>query len=103
MGSPHAIVSLAGRGLLLGPGKVLAYVRGQGSASAGHNPLGGWSAGAVIALARAGYARGKRARAAGAGCPCGIVARFGGCADGGSGLVVGPAAGTKAGNTGLVS
>jgi cytochrome b len=28
---------------IVGPGKVLAYVRGQGSASAGHNPLGGWS------------------------------------------------------------
>jgi cytochrome b len=39
VGSRHSRFS----DFIVGPGKVLAYMRGQGSASAGHNPLGGWS------------------------------------------------------------
>jgi len=35
---------------LVGPGSVLAYLRGQGGASAGHNPLGGWSVMAMLGL-----------------------------------------------------
>jgi cytochrome b len=35
---------------LVGPRKVLAYLRGRGSASAGHNPLGGWSVMALLSL-----------------------------------------------------
>jgi cytochrome b len=43
VGSPHSRFT----DFLVGPGRVLAYIRGGGSGSAGHNPLGGWS---VIAL-----------------------------------------------------
>ena len=35
---------------LVGPGAVLAYLRGRGAASAGHNPLGGWSVMALLSL-----------------------------------------------------
>ena len=42
-GSAHARFS----DFLVGPGGVLAYLRGEGAASPGHNPLGGWS---VVAL-----------------------------------------------------
>lgn len=43
VGSPHSRFA----DFLVGPGRVIAYIRGTGSGSAGHNPLGGWS---VIAL-----------------------------------------------------
>jgi cytochrome b len=43
VGSRHSRFS----DFLVGPTKVLAYMRGQGADSAGHNPLGGWS---VLAL-----------------------------------------------------
>ncbi|MBU6268788.1 MAG: cytochrome b/b6 domain-containing protein [Sphingomonadales bacterium] len=33
-----------------GPGAVLRYVRGEGPATAGHNPLGGWSVIALLGL-----------------------------------------------------
>jgi len=33
-----------------GPRTVLAYLRGQGTATAGHNPLGGWSVLALLGL-----------------------------------------------------
>jgi cytochrome b len=46
IGSRHSRFS----DFIVGPGKVLAYVRGQGSASAGHNPLGGWSVLALLFL-----------------------------------------------------
>ena len=39
LGSRHSRFS----DFLVGPGAVLAYLRGRGGASAGHNPLGGWS------------------------------------------------------------
>lgn len=35
---------------LVGPGKIAAYLRGRGSASVGHNPLGGWSVVALLTL-----------------------------------------------------
>ncbi|SRR6056297_154169 len=35
---------------LVGPARVLAYVRGKGAASAGHNPLGGWSVVVLLLL-----------------------------------------------------
>jgi cytochrome b len=35
---------------MVGPGKMLAYLRGQGSGSAGHSPLGGWSVVALLLL-----------------------------------------------------
>jgi len=35
---------------LVGPGKLWAYLRGRGSASVGHNPLGGWSVLALLLL-----------------------------------------------------
>lgn len=35
---------------LVGPGRVLAYLQGRGAASAGHNPLGGWSVVALLSL-----------------------------------------------------
>ncbi len=35
---------------VVGPAKVLAYIRGQGADSAGHNPLGGWSVLALLLL-----------------------------------------------------
>lgn len=43
VGSPHSRFS----DFLVGPARLLAYLRGQGSGSAGHNPLGGLS---VVAL-----------------------------------------------------
>jgi cytochrome b len=43
VGSRHSRFS----DFVVGPVKVLAYIRGQGAASVGHNPLGGWF---VIAL-----------------------------------------------------
>lgn len=43
VGSPHSRFA----DFLVGPHRVLAYLRGAASDSAGHNPLGGWS---VIAL-----------------------------------------------------
>ena len=39
VGSPHSRFS----DFLVGPRAVLAYLRGEGAASAGHNPLGSWS------------------------------------------------------------
>jgi cytochrome b len=35
---------------LVGPGRLLAYMRGGAYASAGHNPLGGWSVCALLLL-----------------------------------------------------
>jgi cytochrome b len=35
---------------LVGPRAVLAYLRGRGASSAGHNPLGGWSVIALLSL-----------------------------------------------------
>lgn len=35
---------------LVGPGTVLAYLRGLGGGSVGHNPLGGWSVMAMLGL-----------------------------------------------------
>ena len=35
---------------LAGPRRVLAYLRGEGGASIGHNPLGGWSVFAMLAV-----------------------------------------------------
>ena len=35
---------------LVGPGRVLAYLKGLGASSAGHNPLGGWSVVALLSL-----------------------------------------------------
>ncbi len=35
---------------LVGPRAVTAYLRGRGSVSAGHNPLGGWSVMALLSL-----------------------------------------------------
>jgi cytochrome b len=37
-------------GFLRGPGSVLLYLRGRAAASFGHNPLGGWSAFAMLLL-----------------------------------------------------
>lgn len=38
------------RDFVVGPAGVLAYLRGQGSRSVGHNPLGGWSVLALLSL-----------------------------------------------------
>ncbi|NCF17819.1 MAG: hydrogenase [Haliea sp.] len=38
------------RDFVVGPGGILAYLRGQGSVSVGHNPLGGWSVLALLSL-----------------------------------------------------
>ena len=46
VGSPHSRFA----DFLVGPGRVLAYLRGQGASSAGHNPLGGWSVLALLSL-----------------------------------------------------
>lgn len=46
LGSPHSRF----RDFLAGPAKALAYLRGQGRGSAGHNPLGGWSVLALLFL-----------------------------------------------------
>ena len=46
IGSRHSRFS----DFIVGPGKVLAYIRGQGNASPGHNPLGGWSVLALLLL-----------------------------------------------------
>jgi cytochrome b len=35
---------------VVGPARVRAYLRGQGSSSAGHNPLGGWSVLLLLSL-----------------------------------------------------
>lgn len=35
---------------LVGPGKLMAYLRGQGADSAGHNPVGGWSVVVLLSL-----------------------------------------------------
>ncbi|MCB1676035.1 MAG: cytochrome b/b6 domain-containing protein [Halioglobus sp.] len=35
---------------LVGPRPVIAYLKGRGATSAGHNPLGGWSAVTMLAL-----------------------------------------------------
>lgn len=46
VGSPHSRFA----DFLVGPRKVLAYLRGEGASSAGHNPLGGWSVLALLTL-----------------------------------------------------
>ncbi len=46
IGSRHSRFS----DFLVGPGQVLAYLRGEGYASAGHNPLGGWSVLLLLSL-----------------------------------------------------
>jgi cytochrome b len=46
VGSTHARFS----DFVVGPRGVLAYLRGEGAASAGHNPLGGWSVLALLLL-----------------------------------------------------
>jgi cytochrome b len=46
IGSQHARFT----DFLRGPGAVMAYVRGEGGDSAGHNPLGGWGVVAMITL-----------------------------------------------------
>ena len=46
LGSRHSRFS----DFLVGPGAVLAYLRGQRGASRGHNPLGGWSVMVLLAL-----------------------------------------------------
>ena len=46
VGSCHARFS----DFLVGPRGILNYLRGKGSASPGHNPLGGWSVVALLAL-----------------------------------------------------
>jgi cytochrome b len=38
------------RDFLVGPGALVAYLRGRGAPGAGHNPLGGWSVMALLAL-----------------------------------------------------
>ena len=38
------------RDFVVGPGRVLAYLRGGEAGSAGHNPLGGWSVLALLSL-----------------------------------------------------
>ncbi len=45
-GSPHSRFS----DFLVGPRRVLDYIRGVAPASAGHNPLGGWSVVAILLL-----------------------------------------------------
>lgn len=35
---------------LVGPGRVIAYLRGHGAISVGHNPVGGWSVVLLLAL-----------------------------------------------------
>ena len=46
IGSRHSRFS----DFIVGPGKVLAYIRGQANTSPGHNPLGGWSVLALLLL-----------------------------------------------------
>lgn len=46
VGSKHSRFS----DFLVGPAGVLAYLRGRGASSAGHNPLGGWSVLALLSL-----------------------------------------------------
>ena len=46
IGSVHSRFS----DFLVGPRRVLAYVKGQGSPTPGHNPLGGWSVVALLFL-----------------------------------------------------
>jgi cytochrome b len=46
LGSRHSRFS----DFLRGPAAILAYLRGEGTASAGHNPLGGWSVVCLLAL-----------------------------------------------------
>jgi cytochrome b len=46
VGSPHSRFT----DFLVGPRRVLAYIRGAPAASAGHNPLGGWSVVAILLL-----------------------------------------------------
>jgi cytochrome b len=46
VGSRHSRFS----DFLVGPGRISAYLRGAGSGSAGHNPLGGWSVIALLSL-----------------------------------------------------
>ena len=46
VGSRHSRFS----DFLVGPARVLAYLRGEGGGSAGHNPLGGWSVVALLLL-----------------------------------------------------
>ena len=46
VGSRHSRFS----DFMVGPGRVIAYLQGQGAASAGHNPLGGWSVLALLLL-----------------------------------------------------
>lgn len=46
VGSPHSRFA----DFLVGPGRIRAYLRGAVAASAGHNPLGGWSVIALLTL-----------------------------------------------------
>lgn len=46
------------RNFLRGPGTVRAYLRGQATARPGHNPLGGWSVAALLAVLSAQLALG---------------------------------------------
>ena len=46
IGSRHSRFS----DFLVGPAGVVAYIRGRGAASVGHNPLGGWSVLALLSL-----------------------------------------------------
>ena len=46
VGSPHSRFA----DFLVGPGRILAYLRGASAGSAGHNPLGGWSVIALLTL-----------------------------------------------------
>ncbi|GHD07668.1 cytochrome b561 [Halioglobus japonicus] len=46
IGSVHSRFS----DFVTGPGKILAYIRGQGSPTPGHNPLGAWSILALLGL-----------------------------------------------------
>ena len=46
VGSTHSRFS----DFLVGPRKIIAYLRGENSGSVGHNPLGGWSVVALLSL-----------------------------------------------------
>ncbi len=46
VGSTHSRFS----DFLVGPRKIIAYLRGEGGGSVGHNPLGGWSVVALLSL-----------------------------------------------------
>jgi cytochrome b len=46
VGSRHSRFS----DFLVGPGKIIAYVRGRGAPVVGHNPLGGWSVVVLLTL-----------------------------------------------------